>query len=179
MGTQINFVGFNIFICSKSIMSLLLDYVNMLQVLDVKLDIKLKLPDSSITCITLECYSFCNYHVIVVKAKCHISCKVNSSCQLSLTCIKLCANCENKTFFSQHWIFHFLSTLSAFPKFFVIFIILLLLYFCCCFFVLFFFSFFEQRRGCEQNRVRYFPNDKSLLSYRIMIKKEVQVQKLT
>ena len=40
--TQINFIVLNMFICSKSTMTALVQHVNMFQVLNMKLDTKLK-----------------------------------------------------------------------------------------------------------------------------------------
>ena len=68
-------------------MAALVQHVNMFQVLDVKLDTKLKSPDSSFTCITLECYSILllAYYTVTYS--------------LFLMCCKLCAHCENKKAF--------------------------------------------------------------------------------
>ena len=57
METQLDFPLFVTFICSKSLIAVLVVHVNMFQVVDVKTDTKLKSPDSSFSGTTFECYS--------------------------------------------------------------------------------------------------------------------------
>ena len=106
-------------------------HVNMFQVLVVKLDTKLKSPDSSFTCITLECYSIlllAHYSVIY------------SWCPINYVHIA-----KIKKLFFPDWIYRFLTTLFFISKSFLNFLI--------------WFFYFKQRRVWEQNRVRYFLNN--------------------
>ena len=91
-----------LFLYSKWTMAALVQHVNTFQVLHVKLDTKLKSPDTSFTCITLECCSILllAYYTVIY----------------SWRAVNYVHIAKRKALFSSDWTYRFLTILFLFQR---------------------------------------------------------------